>query len=329
MDLMGTRPRSGGDWRGLNNTSWTWRKRNRRLSWLAIALLGTVAHNTAGAQLGLDKLIDNFTDLGIYVGYGGFLPTSHTLSAAKEGASRQHGLLSYGTEFSFELGTIKRPICASGELRRCYAERDSTGRVKPLRTRTCSYVRTGISELRVEYKPSGPDSVLVFVGAEECDPPKEQNLWLFELAVGYSQLERFYSADVQSFTLNGSLKEFPTLALYATYQPPTVSPYVGVVLGITKLEDLQLTAPDTSFTASPSAVDAGLSAGLVTAEVPGMRSFLPFGVFLESSYHVRSFPSIRWSTPKLLPAGAPKRLNLSGWEVRLGFQASVKKKEKA
>jgi hypothetical protein len=46
-------------------------------------------------------------------------------------------------------------------------------------------------------------------------------------------------------------------------------------------------------------------------------------LFLEGSYTWRHFPSIRWTGPGPLPAGAPRGLGLSGWAVGTGIQFAV------
>jgi len=137
-----------------------------------------------------------------------------------------------------------------------------------------------------------------------------------ELALGYNYLTGFRSAD-PAIDLRGSMRTLPELSVYATYERPgRIEPYVGVHTGLLDLWHVQAyDAERVQYSVDSESFQAGVTAGAVWR-----------GVWLEGSYRVRNFPSLEWELPEgttVLPGEFPRSLDLSGWNLRVGYQFSI------
>ncbi len=139
-----------------------------------------------------------------------------------------------------------------------------------------------------------------------------------ELALGYNYLTGFRSAN-PALDLRGSMRTLPEVSVYATYQKVSrVEPYVGIHTGLLDLWHTQAYDTDRNqYKVSSESFQAGVTAGLVMN-----------GIWIEGSYRIRNFPSLDWEFPgdmTALPADFPRSLDLSGWNLRAGYQFSIGK----
>jgi hypothetical protein len=109
--------------------------------------------------------------------------------------------------------------------------------------------------------------------------------------------------------------------VYATYEKTgSIEPYVGVHTGLLDLWHTQAyDAEGEQYSVSSEAFQAGVTTGAVF-----------HGLWLEGSYRIRKFPSLEWALPgdrTALPPEFPRTLDLSGWNVRAGYQFSIGKSE--
>ena len=137
-----------------------------------------------------------------------------------------------------------------------------------------------------------------------------------ELALGYNYLTGFRSAN-PALDLRGSMRTLPEISVYATYQKVRrVEPYVGIHTGLLDLWHTQAYDTDRNqYKVSSESFQAGVTAGLVMN-----------GIWVEGSYRIRNFPSLDWEFPgemTALPADFPRSLDLSGWNLRAGYQFSI------
>jgi len=259
----------------------------------------------AGAQLGVESFLNNVTDIGIFGGYVTFLPNNSEIDAV----GNNYSIL--GFELSFAVGALS-----------CEAEMISRGN-EPPQTRHRYLSRTDSVRRCIESKPK--DKLLPSSAA------LRDTSWLFEFALGYSQISGFRSKNPK-LDLRGSVREAPMVSVYATHEHPIpwtpVSFYLGLRSGLLQLQNVRIytdTAvasggnPTSSivYTGSASAFLAGLAAGFVT-------DIGPTSWFVEGAYSWRNFPSVEWTGPaKLLPTNLPRRLNVSGMNLTVGIQIPI------
>ncbi len=139
-----------------------------------------------------------------------------------------------------------------------------------------------------------------------------------ELALGYNYLTGFKSSN-PDLDLRGSMRTLPELSVYVTYEKlGALEPYVGLHTGLLDLWHVQGYDNDRKqYSIDSESFQGGFTAGAVWQ-----------GVWLEGSYRIRNFPSLEWQLPEditALPAGFPRSLDLSGWNVRLGYQFTVRR----
>lgn len=150
------------------------------------------------------------------------------------------------------------------------------------------------------------------------DDPK--SAFAVELSLGYNYLTGFRSA-IPEVDLRGSMRTLPELSVYATYQRKRFEPYVGVHTGLLDLWHAQAyDSVGRQFSLSSESFQAGLTAGFVVK-----------GIWFEGSYRIRNFPSLDWIIPEgveALPAAFPRSIDLSGWNIRVGYQFSIAKGDK-
>lgn len=153
--------------------------------------------------------------------------------------------------------------------------------------------------------------------------PQPGKFWTLELALGYNYLTGF-GASNKALDLRGSIRAWPEVSVYATYEKAPlhgVEPYVGIHTGLVQLWHAHAyDANGGQYDLNGETFQAGATAGAVF-----------HGLWAEGSYRVRDFTSIDWKFAdgvKTLPAGFPRALDLSGWHLRLGYQFSLGKDKK-
>jgi len=280
----------------------------------------------AGAQMGLETFLKNVTDIGIFGGYGVFLPQT----AEIEGAGNKYSTV--GFELSFAVGAIS-----------CEAEMVSQGS-EPPQTRhryllRRDSIRRCIEPPSVTYgenssanaRPSVPKDT---TGA--LQPPRRKaalrdTSWLFEFALGYSEVSGFRSKDPK-LELRGAVREAPMISVYATHEHPIgwtpLSVYFGLRSGLLQLQNARVYT-DTAVASGGSTTSSIVYAGAASTFLAGLALGLvgdvgPTSWFAETAYAWRNFPSIEWTGPsKLLPKNLPRHLNVSGMNITVGVQIPI------
>jgi hypothetical protein len=308
-----------------------------RRTWLLTgALLAFVAQDAA-AQLGIESLLKNATDIGIYGGGGWLRPETPEIR------STRRVFTEFGFELSFAIGAqsceaelVARPAGSHpqhlhGRSTRQLAGADSVLQCLPAGQERKPPVQP--TQVVVAVKHGDSTVTQTFVPKAASPTPRDTS-WLFEFGLGYSQLAGFVSGD-PSQELRGSVRAAPTVAVYATSEHPLTGtfpihlyPYLGLRSGLIQLQSVRMYA-DTAlasngqtmssnvYAASGSAFQAGMVAGLVTDI--GLTN-----LFVEGAYTWRDFPSVEWTGPnKAIPRTLPHRLNLSGTTVSVGLQISL------
>jgi hypothetical protein len=151
------------------------------------------------------------------------------------------------------------------------------------------------------------------------DLPAPEGLW-FELALGTGVL-RGFAMEEPSLDFRGSARTLPTLGAYvSTDRTPLghlLIPYAGVRTGFTHLWNARgYDAEGVPYTVSGEAFEYGFTGGVYVEAVP-LR-----GLYAGVSYTRRPFDALNWSLPGggALPEGWPRALDLSAWELALGWQ---------
>jgi hypothetical protein len=238
-----------------------------------------------------DALARRFSDVSFFGSAGGLLPASDEI--------RSGTTTSFGVEVLFEIGSIERPLPASD-------------RPSPAAPEDSVVIRwTGMQVIR---SADGVDTVHTYeVERREPPSPPTETVWLFELGVGYGQLSGFNVRD-PSFDMKGSVRSLPFISLYGSYEP--IGVYGGLRSGFMTTEGLQVfDSEGTVFTGDADSFLAGVVVGY-SVELLGIN------VFAEGSYTVRDFPSVEWDMGQV-PAGIPREMSLSGWNLGGGVQFSV------
>lgn len=250
---------------------------------LAVMLLATPTH--VSAQIGIyDALARRFSDVSFFFNEGGLAPTTPEV--------RADHLSSFGIEVLLTIATITRP----------------TGPA----VRGDSVVLTW-TERRVMKTATGVDTVETYQVKPGVVRRPSEPVWTLELGLGYGQMSGFES-NVPGLDLKGSVRDLPSVSLYASYDP--TSTYFGVRSGFMKLQSLQV-YDDAGRTWSGEA-DSFMTGVAVGQSV----ELLNVTLFAEAGYAWRPFPSIRW-TGGTLPSNIPRELSLHGWTAGVGIQFSL------
>jgi hypothetical protein len=250
--------------------------------------LATLAPAPARAQFGIfDALASRFSDVSFYGTAGGLLPGSDDIEAGR--------LWSFGIEALFEIGTVTREVGPAPAAPADSVELRWTGREVVRRGATADTVDT------------------YAVDEVEPEPAPTETIWTFEIGLGYSQLSGF-DASTPGLTLKGSVRDLPSMSLYATYEP--LGGYFGLRSGFMRFQGLQvIDAEGVAYEGDAESFLAGFALGQAF-EVH--RLF----VFAEGAYTFRFFPSVSWGGG-VPPAGTPREISLSGWSVGVGVQFGV------
>lgn len=257
---------------------------------VACALLfAALTPAAASAQFGaVEAFARQVSDLSFYYTFAGAAGNSSALES-DFGAVR-----AFGVELLFQVAEISRPLEG----------------VTP-RTPTDSVRRTWTG-MEVVRSADGVDTVYTYeIERIPPPPPPTRAVWVLEMGLGYGQLQG-YELDDPSLDMNVSVRDLPSVTLYASYEP--WGNYFGLRTGFMKTQALQVRDADAqNFTGSG---EAFLFGGLTGYAV----SVADLWVFTEVAYTVRNFPSVEWRGAPTLPAGLPRELNMSGWSVSVGLQ---------
>ncbi|HSJ15984.1 MAG TPA: hypothetical protein VK939_16370 [Longimicrobiales bacterium] len=239
----------------------------------------------AAAQLGLvESLFRNVTDISFYGSRVGMMPRSETLRAG------EHGVYGFGVELLFEVGSVSRALPRE------------PGDTATLRLVDVQVQRSGgRADTTYNYQP---------VAARA----RTEQLWSFELGVGYGQLTGFELRDSDA-EIRGAVRELPAISFYASHE--ATGAYAGIRTGLLQTHALQVIEADGTVTSgNGQSFQLGAALGYA-ADVGGIFPFVELGWML------RHFPGIDWKTTAL-PPEVPRELRLSGWQLQAGIQVGLK-----
>jgi len=260
---------------------------------LALALGSVPAR--ARAQIGFEDLLGSITDISVSG------TCWSTRSAAIRSSDCPGGRNGYGVEVLWAL--TKVPV--GGETKT-----DTT------------WVA---SQKRLTRRNGRVDTVTVLV--PEVSEDASGYRVLVELGLGYSQFSGFTSTD-ERFELRGTVREVPSVAVYASLEGPGIvghlNPYVGIRSGLIKLSDVQLFTPvsgdsTTAYRGSAEVFQVGGAVGVSAgSEVAS--------VFLEAQLNLRRFTSVDWTggTGGTIPGFLPRGLDFTGPSLSVGVQIHVR-----
>lgn len=282
----------------------------------------------AGAQATeIAGFLKNVTDIGIFGGFGTFLPKTTEIDGRN---GKKYSTL--GFELSFAVGAIS-----------CEAEMVARSN-EPPETRH-RYLFRGDSVRRCIQRTSAPSAensgarIRGAVGADTVarapTPGRKAALrdtsWLFEFALGYGQVSGFRSTDPK-LELHGAVREAPVISVYATNEHPIAwtpfSVYFGLRSGLLQLQNVRIYM-DTSVASGGSSTSSVVYTGTASTFLGGLALGLvtdvgPTSWFVEGAYAWRSLPSVEWTGPgKLLPKNLPRQMNLSGANFTIGIQIPI------
>jgi hypothetical protein len=254
-----------------------------RIAFACALLLATAP--PAHAQFGLvESLFDRVTDISFYASRGELAPRAETVRAAD-------GLRGFGVELLFQVGAVtRRPEAAPPADSAALAWRERT------------ITRNGTTTDTVDrYEVNEPEDEAL------------EEVWTFELAIGYGQLTGFQSAEPE-LDLRGSVRELPAVTIYGSHAASAL--YFGLRTGLIETHALRLYDGDGNVAqGSGQAFQLGAALGWA----PELLNVFPF---LEAAWTARSFPSIEWEGD-VIPPGAPRDLRLSGWALSAGLQVPL------
>ncbi|HVF38491.1 MAG TPA: hypothetical protein VM939_01235 [Gemmatimonadaceae bacterium] len=145
----------------------------------------------------------------------------------------------------------------------------------------------------------------------------EEPLLTFELAVGFSQSGAFVSRR-QDSDIRLAVREAPFVSLYVNYEPGLppfrnrLSGYFGARSGVVSLVGARVYNGESSSEFDGETFQVGPVGGMVF-EVKG------FNFFVEGAYMFRDMKTLEWEGD-IVPAGLPRRLNLTGPSLAVGVQ---------
>lgn len=255
----------------------------------ALALLAAPA--PSAAQFGaIETLARQVSDLSFFYSRG-------TASGSSALDRSVFGLTSFGVELLFEVARVP-----STEARSRLAE---SGPVS----------RRVLREVEVRRTADGVDTVYHYDVARSAPSyTPDDILWTLEVGIGYGQVQGLEARD-QTIDLNAMIRTLPSVTLYASYEP--WGTYLGLRTGFLRTYALQVI--DDAGTVYPGRAEAFMMGGLVGYAF----SVDPGYLFVELGYTARSFPSVEWSAPDVLPGTVPRNLDVSGWGVSTGIQFPV------
>jgi hypothetical protein len=260
---------------------------------LAFTLASTPAR--ARAQIGFEDMLGSITDISVSG------TCWSTRSAAIRSSECPGGRNGYGLEVLWALAKV------------------------PLRGEAKTDTTWAPTQKQVIQRDGRVDTVTVLT--PEVNEDATGYRVLVELGLGYSQFSGFTSTD-DRFELRGTVREVPSVAVYASLEGPGIvghlNPYVGIRSGLIMLSDVQLFTPVTgdSTTAYRGSAEVfqvggavGVSAGSEVASV-----------FLEAQLNLRRFTSVDWTggAGGTIPGFLPRGLDFTGPSVSVGVQIHVR-----
>jgi hypothetical protein len=136
--------------------------------------------------------------------------------------------------------------------------------------------------------------------------------WDVEAGLGFSYLTGFRAKDPR-VDMRGSVRAVPELSIYITHEKRAVKPYIGLHSGFMNLWNVQTYDEEgTPFRTTGETMQAGVTAGIAF-----------HGFWAELSYRRREFQSLAYGGPTPPPAWFPRSMDLSGMNVRLGYQVNI------
>jgi hypothetical protein len=272
----------------------------------AVLLLSLAVPRAGSAQLPLlEGLFKKVTDVNLF-GLVGWFDNRPSALAGRidDGEPRSGGLTGLGFEVSFEVLE--------------FSPRDTLKAKVPERTiDTIQVERVQDDGTRIIYKPVAPD------------PPDPDNRWMLELALGYTEIQDFVSAQ-PGLDLRGSVREFPSASLYLNHLPrgkdedSSFGYYLGVRTGLAHLHGFRGFVGD--FTSGPS--DTLYLGGGTTFQfgvvLGAVLDFGPFSAFVEPGYTRRRFAVVEWSAiGGTISDLLPRSLDISMFALSFGAQLPI------
>jgi hypothetical protein len=154
-------------------------------------------------------------------------------------------------------------------------------------------------------------------------PALQDTTMTIEVGLGYGQLAGFRGTG--TLDLRGSVRELPTISVYATWQHALFGhlyPYLAVRTGLLVLQSVRAFEDSTAgftnvYSLAGSAFQLGGVGGVAFPISRGAQTYF----FAECYYMHRRFSSVEWASPgKGIPVAAPRTLNLSGFGLTAGLQ---------
>lgn len=144
-----------------------------------------------------------------------------------------------------------------------------------------------------------------------------------ELGLGANYLRGFSGKQLpDSFDLRASIRSFPEFGAYLSgdlFGTSRLIPYAGGTFGLAELWNTQVYRADgKQVSLKGQTFSYGVVLGMaVSAGWAG-------NAFLEGGYKGRRFPGVEYGGEDPIPASWPRGLDMSGWQVALGWQFELK-----
>jgi hypothetical protein len=161
------------------------------------------------------------------------------------------------------------------------------------------------------------------------DPDDPDNRWLVELALGYTEVQDFVSAQA-GLDVRGAVRELPSASLYLNYLPvgdddkKLLGFYGGIRTGLAHLQSFRGYVGDPSDDVTDSIYSGGgttFQFGVLAGVVAG---FGRVSVFVEPGYTRRRFSSVEWvGISGTISDLLPRSLDMSTFSIAIGTQLAV------
>lgn len=273
---------------------------------LFVILLAIWSPANLSAQIGVESLLGNVTDISLY---GSCWRTkSEILRSDQCPADR----LGFGVEVLWGLKPYK-----FGPKPDSVVNWKVTGKTETL--------KGGKLESTFTYSP------------EVTFSPDDRLTMIAELGLGYGQFSGLESTDT-TFELKGTVREAPALALYLSFENGPIpalevrrfsvefSPYLGIRSGLIQLQNAQLLAPD-SIGSGTVSVYTGAAQAFQLGGALGLAIQLGrVNLLGEYAYNLRRLTSVQWTAPGLvkMPEEFPRELDFTGSTFSFGFQIPLR-----
>ena len=147
-----------------------------------------------------------------------------------------------------------------------------------------------------------------------------------ELGFGASYLRPVRSKNPAEMDIRASIRSLPVISTHVTYLNDSwLHPYFTGSFGLVDLWNGRVhTAAGKQSELKASTFEYGVSAGVGIAP-----PFTNARLLLEVGHRARNFSSVGYSLTDPLPSAFPRELNLSGWQMRAGWQFDLRPLSKA